>query len=245
MYEHIQISSMTRVFTMLRDKPKTRAILDIGDDTSLRGLARPHALTNGRSWMPIFTRMEMVHARCNSAIISRAFLKNPRSVQTAVLRDLELACRARANLDLLGKLTRMQPGATLVQATVIIDRVCKMASCLPGSAAGLFLRSAADAWATPGRFGAHLPCACCSLDAIANMRHFVTCPTVALAVRGCCSPIACSFFGSVEAFLATNNISPDLQVLGMFRLILHSLFMAVSKGGHSPDGARAIRRALQ
>ena len=51
------------------------------------------------------------------------------------------------------------------------------------------------------------------------------------------------FFGSVEAFLATNNISPDLQVLGMFHLILHSLFMAVSKGGHSPDGARAILKS--
>ncbi len=115
MYEHIQISSMTRAFTRLRDKPTTRAILDIGDDTSLRGLARPHSLTNGRSWTPIFTRMETVHARCNHAIISRALWKNPRSVQTAVLRDLELACRARANQDLLVKLTRMHPGATVVQ----------------------------------------------------------------------------------------------------------------------------------
>ena len=228
---------------MLRDKPKTRAILDIGGDTSLRALARPHALPNGRIWKPIFTRMEEVHARCSQAIISSALSKNLRSVQSAVLRDLELSCRSRANNELFVKLARMLPGATLCQASVLLDRVGKMAACLPGSAAGLFLRSASDAWATPGRFGAHLPCAFCDAENSASMRHFVSCPSVAQAVNDCFSPLACSFFGSVEAFLAASNVSPDVQVLGMFHLVLHSVFMAVLKGGHSPAGARAILKS--
>ncbi len=243
MFEHTQIASMTRAFYRLRDKPKTRAILDIGDETSLRALARPHAIANGRSWKPIFIRMEEVHARCNQAIISRALLKNTRSIQTDVLRDLELSCRSRANIELRVKLARMLPGATLSQASVLLDRVGRMAACLPGSAAGLFLRSASDAWATPGRFGAYLPCAFCHAESSASMRHFVACPSVALAVNECFSPLACSFFGSVEAFLAANQETPDIQVLGMFHMVLHALFMAVLKGGHCPSGAAAILRS--
>ncbi len=172
--------------------------------------------------------------------LSASLGKNQKTVQTAILRDIERTCRGRANNEMLIKLSRMHTGATIEHANVLLDRVGKMAACLPGSAAGLFLRSAADAWATPSRFGAHLPCAFGGVEAGASMRHFVTCPTVRAAVQDCCSPLACEYIGSIEAFLAIQQPTPDIQVLGMLHLVLHNVLMAVLKRGHSPEGARAL-----